>query len=66
VNNTEKTRPDTDPSSLGKAAESGMALVTTILIMALMSGLLIGFYAMVAADQQASGVNRDQTQAWRS
>jgi hypothetical protein len=58
------TRPKNDPSSLGKAGESGMALVTTILIMALMSGLLIGFYAMVAADQQASGVNRDQTQAY--
>ena len=41
-----------------------MALVTTILIMALMSGLLIGFFAMVAADQRASGVNRDQTQAY--
>ncbi len=58
------TRREHDPSSLGKAGESGMALVTTILIMALMSGLLIGFYAMVAADQQASGVNRDQTQAY--
>jgi hypothetical protein len=41
-----------------------MALVSTILIMALMSGLLIGFFAMVIADQQASGVNRDQTQAY--
>ena len=41
-----------------------MALVSTILIMVLMSALLIGFFAMIAADQQASGVNRDQTQAY--
>ncbi len=77
MNTTETTRPENEPTSLGKATEfarrrseadrdgeSGMALVTTILIMALMSGLLIGFYAMVAADQRASGVNRDQTQAY--
>ncbi len=44
--------------------ESGMALVSTILIMALMSALLVGFYAMIAADQQSSGINRDQTQAY--
>jgi hypothetical protein len=44
--------------------ETGMALLSTLLIMALMSALLIGFFAMVAADQRASGVNRDQTQAY--
>lgn len=44
--------------------ESGMALITTLLIMTLMSALVIGFFAMIAADQQASGVNRDQTQAY--
>jgi hypothetical protein len=71
------TRPENDSSGLGKAAalarrrqaggcggESGMALVVTILIMMLMSALLIGFFATVVADQQASGVNRDQTQAY--
>ncbi len=41
-----------------------MALLSALLIMALMSGLLIGFFAMIRADQQASGVNRDQTQAY--
>ena len=41
-----------------------MALMSTLLIMMLMSALLIGFFAMIAADQQASGVNRDQTQAY--
>ena len=77
MNSTVITRSKNEPSGLGKAAglgrcgptgadggESGMALVVTILIMALMSGLLIGFFAMVVADQQASGVNRDQTQAY--
>jgi hypothetical protein len=44
--------------------ESGMALVSTILIMVLMSALLVGFFAMIAADQQSSGINRDQTQAY--
>ena len=77
MNSTVMTRPEHDPSGLGKAAalarrrqagacggESGMALVVTILIMVLMSALLIGFFATVVADQQASGVNRDQTQAY--
>jgi hypothetical protein len=41
-----------------------MALISTLLIMMLMSALLVGFFAMIAADQQASGVNRDQTQAY--
>ena len=44
--------------------ESGMALMSTLMVMMLMSALLIGFYAVIAADQQASGVNRDQTQAY--
>jgi hypothetical protein len=41
-----------------------MALMSTLLIMMLMSALLVGFFAMIAADQQASGINRDQTQAY--
>jgi hypothetical protein len=44
--------------------ESGMALLSTLLIMALMSALLVGFFAMIAADLRSSGVNRDQTQAY--
>jgi hypothetical protein len=44
--------------------DSGMALVSTMMIMVLMSGLLVGFFALIAADQMASGVNRDQTQAY--
>jgi hypothetical protein len=41
-----------------------MALVSVLLVMVLMGALLLGFLAVIAADQQASGVNRDQTQAY--
>jgi hypothetical protein len=41
-----------------------MALISVLLVMMLMSALLVGFFAMIAADQQSSGVNRDQTQAY--
>jgi hypothetical protein len=44
--------------------ESGVALLSAILVLMLMSALLIGFVAMVNADQMASGINRDQTQAY--
>lgn len=44
--------------------DSGMALLSTLLLMGLMSALLIGFFAAIEADQQASGINRDQTQAY--
>ncbi|MCL4847362.1 MAG: hypothetical protein KJ066_12565 [Acidobacteria bacterium] len=45
-------------------AESGVALLSVILVMMLMSALLVGFVALVVTDQQSSGVNRDQTQAY--
>ncbi len=44
--------------------DSGMALVSTILVMMVMSALMVGFVALIMADQQASGQNRDQTQAY--
>src|SRR5450759_4996516 len=44
--------------------ESGMALLTTIMVMLLMSGLMVGFFAAVIADQRANGIDRDQTQAY--
>src|SRR4051794_34353197 len=47
-----------------RATESGMALVLTLLVLALASALAIGFFAAVTADQRASGVDRDQTQAY--
>ena len=44
--------------------ESGMALMTTLLVMVLMSALIAGFLAVVTADVREGGVERDQTQAY--
>ncbi len=41
-----------------------MTLLATVMVMMLMSALLVGFVSLVVADQQASGLNRDQTQAY--
>jgi hypothetical protein len=41
-----------------------MALVLTLLVLGLASALAIGFFASVTADQRASGIDRDQTQAY--
>ena len=41
-----------------------MALMSAMLVLMLMSALLVGFFALIQADQQASGINRDQTQAY--
>ncbi len=49
---------------MGRNRESGMALLSTLLVLMLMSALLIGFYAVIVADQQSGGINRDQTQAY--
>lgn len=44
--------------------EEGMTLLATVMVMMLISALLVGFASLVVADQQASGLNRDQTQAY--
>jgi hypothetical protein len=44
--------------------QSGVALLSAILVLMLMSAILVGFVALVTADQAASGINRDQTQAY--
>jgi hypothetical protein len=44
--------------------EAGMALITTILVMMLCSVLMVGFVTVIIADQRASGLDRDQTQAY--
>lgn len=44
--------------------ESGMALISAILVVALMSALLVGFVSMVIADQNSGLHNRDQTTAY--
>ena len=44
--------------------ESGVALISAVLVVALMSALLVGFVSMVIADQNAGLHNRDQTTAY--
>jgi hypothetical protein len=44
--------------------QRGYALLSALLVMGLMSALLVGFFAIIQADQQAAGINRDQTQAY--
>jgi hypothetical protein len=44
--------------------EAGVALLSAILVLMLMSALMVGFISMVNSDQSASGINRDQTQAY--
>jgi hypothetical protein len=49
--------------SLG-ARQEGIALIVTLMILMLTSALMVGFVAAVVADQRASGLDRDQTQAY--
>ena len=51
-------------STMRRRSESGVAMVLTLLVLALASALAIGFFASVTADQRASGIDRDQTQAY--
>ena len=44
--------------------ESGIALLTTILLMLLMSSLLVGFVLLITAGQKISGVNNDYSRAF--
>lgn len=44
--------------------DRGMALVSALLIMMMLSALLAGVLAMIAADQRSSGVTHDQTRAY--
>ncbi len=44
--------------------QEGVALIVTLMIMMLVSALMVGFVAAVVADQRASGLDRDQTQAY--
>ena len=44
--------------------ESGMALITVFMVLMLASALMVGFFATIAADQRANGIDRDQTQAY--
>ena len=44
--------------------ERGIALITTLLVMMLMSALMVGFTAVVMSDQRFRGLDRDRTQAF--
>jgi hypothetical protein len=47
-----------------RSGESGIALVTVIMVLMLASALMVGFLAAIVADQRSNGVDRDQTQAY--
>jgi hypothetical protein len=47
-----------------RRGEAGMALMTTLMVTALMSALMLGFAATIISDQRASSADRDQTQAY--
>ncbi len=51
----------TDPRP---SAERGMALITVLLVMMLLSALMVGFMAAIMADNKSSGLDHDQTQAY--
>ena len=44
--------------------EAGIALLTTILLMLLMSSLLIGFVLLITQGQKMSGINNDYSRAF--
>ena len=46
------------------ADQSGVALISAILVMLLMSALLVGFLALIAYEQKSAYRNRDQTVAY--
>ncbi len=47
-----------------RSSERGIALITTLLVMMLISSLLIGFTAVVMSDQRFRGIDMDRTQAF--
>src|SRR5262245_3120511 len=48
----------------GRQSEQGMAMVTSLLVMMLMSALLVGFTAVVMSDQRYRFIDRDRNQAF--
>ena len=44
--------------------QEGIALIVTLMVLLLVSALMVGFFSSVVADQRASGLDRDQTQAY--
>lgn len=46
------------------ADESGVALITTLLVVMLITGLMAGMFAAISADQRSHATDRDQTQVY--
>ena len=46
------------------AREDGIAMIVTLMVLVLASALMVGFTTAIIADQRASGLDRDQTQAY--
>src|SRR3954467_7674294 len=46
------------------ADESGVALITALLALMLMSAMIVGMFAALNADQRSHMLDRDQTQAY--
>ena len=44
--------------------DAGIALLTTLLLLFLMSSLLVGFSVLLVSDQQLAGANNDQVKAF--
>jgi type II secretory pathway pseudopilin PulG len=57
-------RPEPGRYDARSRSEQGMALITVILVMMLCSVLMVGFVTAIVADNRASGLDRDQTQAY--
>ena len=51
-------------TAVSRKNDSGMALIATLMVLMLASALMVGFFASITADQRASGIDRDQTQAY--
>lgn len=56
-----------EPCPAGRRAlarEDGIAMIVTLMVLVLVSALMVGFTTAIIADQRASGLDRDQTQAY--
>ena len=47
-----------------RSGESGVVLLTTLLVLMMISALMAAFYAAVNSDVRATAIDRDQTQAY--
>jgi hypothetical protein len=54
----------TSNSQTTRPAEAGIALLSALLVLMLMSAMLVGFLALIMSDQRAGYRNRDQTTAY--